>query len=189
MTRSRYSHTGIISREDGEIFVYDMTPIGARRTLFRHYLCDRMTWFAVKRPKPQFQGCIRDAVAYCQDVFRSRVGFDREFLLDNERLYCTELTEKSYRVSGLPLSEAIRVDDLPGYADFPVVTILCRLCSPFHPDRQIIIAGNNEIGIWSSDKLTLVLDAFKPSDPPPTAMALSFLGDGECQAGALGMVK
>jgi hypothetical protein len=71
----------------------------------------------------------------------------------------------------LPLSEPVRVGDLPCYGDFPVLTFLMKIFSPFRPGHQLIIPGNDEIGIYSCDKLELVLDPTSPLSPPPQQLA------------------
>ncbi len=85
--------------------------------------------------------------------------FDRRLGLGDEQLYCIELTERAYQSAGLPLSEPIRIDQLPRYHEFPNVVRLLKLCTSLEPDQRAYIIGNEDVGIWSSPALELIYEA------------------------------
>ena len=89
--------------------------------------------------------------------------------LGDDQLYCIELTERSYRSAGLPLSKPLRLDHLPRYAEFPRVVRLMKLFTPMVPDQQAYVIGNDAIGIWSSPAPRTRLRG--PPRPPPACAA------------------
>ena len=70
---------------------------------------DNLGAFGVKRPKLEHRRLIPGALDFCRRKFEAQVPFDREFRLDDERLYCVELVEKAFRSQGLPLSEPVQI--------------------------------------------------------------------------------
>lgn len=166
MAASRYSHTGLISCEEGEVYVYDMAPEGARRLRFADYvLDDKVVNLAIKRPASEYRHAIPEAVAFCQQVYQDQPQFDRKFCLNDDRLYCTELTVLAYRSAGLDLCQPTRLDELPNYHDFPCLTTLAHLMSPLRPGTRVFIPGNDKQGLWSSPQLQLVYEnCYSPDD-------------------------
>jgi hypothetical protein len=165
MADSRYSHTGIVAWEEGAPFVYDTTTTGPRRQPFAIWLLDTAGGFAVKRPVSGCQQYVPAALAFCRATYHHQTPFDRDLGLGDDRLYCIELTERSYRSAGLALSEPLRIEQLPRYKEFPNIVRLARLCSPLEPEQEAYIIGNDRVGIWSSPALELVYeapDAFLP---------------------------
>lgn len=177
MADSHYSHTGMISKEDGAVYVYDMAPEGARRIRFSEYLLDdKVVNLAIKRVDPEFQHCTEQAVEFCQNVYREQPIFDRAFRLDDDRLYCTELTVLAYRSAGLELCRPIRVDEFPNYKKFPMVTFLARHLSAIRPDTRVFTPGNDRHGVWSSPHLHLVYEDCRADlDGAPPAIHVASL--------------
>jgi hypothetical protein len=156
---SRYSHTGIVAREDGEAVVYDTTKSGPRRQPFPIWILDAPGRIAVKRPMPQYQHFVSQAIAFCRDVYRRQVPFDRGLTLGDDQLYCIELTERAYESAGLVLSRPIRIDHLPRYHEFPKAVGFARLFTSLRPDQSAFVIGNDSVGIWSSPALDLIYEA------------------------------
>ena len=76
----------------------------------------------------------------------------------NDKLYCTEFVELAFRSAGLRLSHPIRWDALPGFDKNSVPINAIRIANGIKLDEYVIVAGNEQIGIWSSPALELVLD-------------------------------
>lgn len=159
MADSRYSHSGIVARENGEVIVYDTNKAGPRRQPFPIWLLDATGGIAVKRPRSHAQRFVNPALAFCRDVYQRQVPFDRQLRLGDERFYCIELTERAYESAGLVLSQPIRIDHLPRYHDFPKAVGFARLFTSLRPDQRAFVIGNDSVGIWSSPALELVFEA------------------------------
>ena len=156
---SRFSHSGIVAIENGQAVVYDTTTTGPQRQPFKIWLLDTRGSFAVKRPKPEYQRAAPKAVAYCRQAYQKQVPFDFNMSMGDEKLYCIELTERAYESTGLPLSTALRLDELPRYRDYPKVVRLLKLATAMVPEQKAFVIGNEQIGIWASPALETVYDA------------------------------
>ena len=183
IANSQYTHTGIAAIENGTVYVYDIGFKGVRRITFGGYVCKYHRAFGVKRLKPGYRDRIPVILQYCRDVYCRNVSFDYGFTAGDDRLYCTEFTEHAFRASGLPLSAPVRVDELPRFYDFPVLTTVAELTTDLRRDQEFFIAGNESIGIWSSPKLDFVAAAdhtcMVPADVPIHGLMgeLSLLAD------------
>ncbi|WP_165067294.1 YiiX/YebB-like N1pC/P60 family cysteine hydrolase [Paludisphaera rhizosphaerae] len=171
-SNSKFSHTGVVSVEDGEPFVYDTTRTSVARQPFCVWILDNVGHFGVKRLKPEYRSQIPQVVDYVHDVFEKQVPFDYELGLDDKALYCIELTEKAFRHAGLKLSDPIRLGDMERAAEFPVQMIgiaqasQFALKSPLTFEQEVFFPGNERHGIWSSDKLQVVVPpTFTPGYP------------------------
>ena len=172
---SRFSHTGIVAMEDGEAVVYDTTTTGPQRQALAIWVLDTRGSIAVKRPKAEFQGHAPGAVAFCREVYHSQVPFDFKMRMGDDHFYCIELTERSYRTAGLPLSTPVRLDHLPHYHEYPWTVRLMRLCTSMVPHQLAYVIGDESLGIWSSPTLDLVYEA--PDARPPDILTQSFRQD------------
>ncbi|GAC1469014.1 MAG: hypothetical protein NVSMB9_12310 [Isosphaeraceae bacterium] len=168
---SRFSHTGIIAFEDGKPYVYDTSTGGPQRQPLAIWVLDTRGSIAVKRPRAQYQSLVPQAVAFCRSAYRTQIPFDYNMKLGDDRLYCIELTERAYRSAGLPLSRAIRLDQLPRYGEFPNVVRLLRLFTSMVPQQLAYVIGNEAIGIWSSPALELIYEAPDARSPLPGNVA------------------
>lgn len=171
-SNSKFSHTGVVSVEDGQPFVYDTTRTSVARQPFCVWILDNVGHFGVKRLKPEYRSHIPQVVDYIHDVFKKQVPFDYELGLDDKALYCIELTEKSFRHAGLKLSDPIRLGDMERAADFPMQMIgiakasQFALKTPLTFEQEVFFPGNERHGIWSSDKLQVVVPpTFTPGYP------------------------
>jgi hypothetical protein len=162
MTDSQFSHTAIVSREHhGRWYVYDMKRDGATRTPFPTYMRDNIETFGVKRLRrtgDQREYVVERAVGYCQAAVIDGVRFDKRFdsADDPTRMYCTELTERAYRRSGVILSGKLPFNQFPSVHKFPWAVKIAHKVFKVRPDHRIYVAGNDEIGLWGSDELELV---------------------------------
>jgi len=173
-SNSKFSHTAIVSIEneaEGPV-VYDTTRTSVARQPFAVWVLDNVGSFGVKRPRPKYHDAIPKIVEFCQRKFKDQPPFDYELSLDDQALYCVEMTEKAYRSAGLPLSEPVRLGDMERAAEKPIPMFVIMYASRFFLDRPlsfehpVYFPGNENHGIWSSAKLeTVVPPIFAPGYP------------------------
>ena len=89
--------------------------------------------------------------------------FDSGFRMDDDSLYCLELTEKAFRSQGLALSEPVRIGDWEYLASFPLTAFLIPPVSglvldrPITLEQPVYVPGNERNGVWASPLLETVL--------------------------------
>jgi len=173
-TGSRFSHAGLVAVEHGEPVVYDCAASGIQCRPFAYWVQDNIGAFGVKRLKPEQRNRIPGALSYCRRVFEAQVPFDRGFKLDDERLYCVELVEKSFRAAGLPLSEPVRIGDWKNLGQFPLTTATFLAASaraldtPISLDQTVYVPGDDRQGLWGSRWLETVTQT-QPTPAQDTA--------------------
>lgn len=184
---SDFSHVALVSRENDGLVVYDTVIGGPRRIPFDEFVADRRVWkIAVKRLQPQHQRHVPGAIAYCRQAHQSKTKFDEDFQLNNDRLYCTELVELAFRHAGLPLSAPIRIDELPGYEQVSEPTKrLVQTATSIEMDQEVLLPGNETLGIWANPQLDLILGVTDVSSPPSGASVRreNSGGRGPCRTG------
>ena len=161
-TGSPFSHTGIVAIEDGSPVVYDCSSAGVQRQPFEVWMLDSLGALGVKRLKPKHRERIAGVIDFCRAAFERQVPFDNDFRMDDDSLYCLELTEKAFRSQGLALSEAVRIGDWEYLTSFPLTALLIQPVSGLVLDRPIIleqpvyVPGNERHGVWASPLLETV---------------------------------
>lgn len=168
LANSNYSHMGVIAIEDGRAVVYHMGHAGITREPFGQMIARRRTHSAaVQRPTRVDQQTRLAAVEYCRRVKQGKKAFDRNFRLDNDSLYCSELVELAYRSAGFPLSEPVRLKDLPNYERHARQIQLAGTITTVEPEQLVYLPGNDDIGIWSNPALQLILNLPDSRVDPP----------------------
>jgi hypothetical protein len=162
VSNSRFSHTGIVAIEDGEVVVYDTTKAGVRRQPFYVWVLDNAGPFGVKRVRESDQQYTSKAVAYCRELFGRQAPFDYELGTDDEAFYCVEMTEKAYRSNGMPLSEPLRLGDMERITRYPICVLAFLRLSNLSLDQPVYFPGNKSHGIWSCPRLVTVYES-KPT--------------------------
>ena len=82
--------------------------------------------------------------------------------MDDDSLYCLELTEKAFRSEGLALSEPVRIGDWEYLASFPLTALLIPPVSglvldrPITLEQPVYLPGNERHGVWASPLLETV---------------------------------
>ena len=127
-TGSPFSHTGVVAIEDGSPVVYDCSSAGVQRQPFEVWMLDSLGALGVKRLKPEHRERIAGVIDYCRAAFERQVPFDNGFRMEDDSLYCVELTEKAFRSQGLALSEPVRIGDWEYLASFPLTALLIPAC-------------------------------------------------------------
>ena len=161
-TGSPFSHTGIVAIEDGSPVVYDCSSAGVQRQPFEVWMLDSLGALGVKRLKPKHRERIDGVMDYCRAAFERQVPFDNGFRMDDDSLYCLELTEKAFRSQGLALSEPVRIGDWEYLASFPLTALLIppvsgmMLDRPITLEQPVYVPGNERHGVWASPLLETV---------------------------------
>jgi hypothetical protein len=159
---SPFSHTGIVSIEDGAPVVYDCALEGIQRQTFEVWMLECVGQIGVKRLKAGRQHRIPGVIEYCRKVYEKQVPFDPEFRMDDAALYCVELTEKAFRSQGLALSEPVRIGDWENLADYSLTALAIPLLSglfvenPISLEQPVYLPGNERHGVWASPLLETV---------------------------------
>ena len=101
-------------------------------------------------------------IEYCRKIFEQQVPFDYEFRMDDDALYCLELTEKAFRSQGLALSEPVRIGDWENLTSYPLTALAIPLVSrlmlerPITLEQPVYLPGNERHGVWASPLLETV---------------------------------
>jgi len=171
-SNSKFSHTAIVSIEDGEPVTYDVTRTSVARQPFCVWMLDNVGNFGVKRLRPEYRGAIPKVIEYCHQVFTEQIPFDYELNLDDRALYCVEMTEKAYRHAGLKLSDPVKLGDMERADEHPTAILGLGLASQYFLDdpltleKQVFFPGNDRHGVWSAPQLEVVVPpTFTPGYP------------------------
>lgn len=168
LTNGRFSHLGIVAIEEGRAVVYHMHHTGITRVPFGEMIAARRVHAAaVQRPESVAPQTRLAAVEYCRRVKQDQQPFDKNFRLDNDSLYCSEFVELAYRSAGFPLSEPVRLKDLPNYARYARQIQLAGAITSVEPEQLVYLPGNDDIGIWANPALELILDLPDSRVDPP----------------------
>lgn len=169
---SNFSHVGMAAIEDGEPVVYDISATGSHRRPFVDFVFEYQLAFGVKRPRPEHQQHIDEAIAFCRAVHEQQPEFDSGMRLDNDTLYCTEMIEVAYRSSGLALSDPMPLQDYPRYKEFSTWMRIADAVTSLDPDQPVYSPGNDNEGMWASDRLETVVEVSDPYAVIRTAQAI-----------------
>lgn len=165
-TESDLSHASLVYRmaSDG-VIVVDITPTGISRRYLVDWFHDGTSNVVVRRLKPEYQYLIPRVLAEADRLITRDVMYDDKFVADDDRFYCTEMVDYCFRATGHPLSARIRIKDLPRYGLF--MHIGC-LVGGIDSGNEVVIAGNERIGLFSSAMLETVIDLrSNPAGPLP----------------------
>ena len=159
VTGSQFTHVGVVAIEEGRAYIYDIDRPGPGRIPFGTMIASpHVKAFAVKRLRYDRWPAIAPAVAYCRKVYESKLPFDRRLKLGNDRLYCAEMVELAFRSGGQVLSRPVRWQDLPQIDEHPVSVAVIQFLNGSNLEDRVVLPGNDELGLWSSPDLELVLD-------------------------------
>jgi hypothetical protein len=162
-TGSPFSHTGIVAIEDGSPVVYDCSSDGIQRQPFEVWMLDSLGAFGVKRLKPEHNKHIPGVLAFCRASFERQIPFDHGFRMEDDSLYCLELTEKAFRSQGLAMSEPVRIGDWENLVSFPITAFVFPpitgmvLDRPITLEQKVYVPGNERNGVWASPLLETVI--------------------------------
>ena len=161
-TGSPFSHTGVVAIEDGLPVIYDCSAPAVQRQPFEVWMLDSLGAPGVKRLKLEHRERIAGVMDYCLAAYERQVPFDNGFRMEDDSLYCVELTEKAFRSQGLALSEPVRIGDWEYLASFPLTAFLVPAVSglildrPITLEQPVYVPGNERHGVWASPLLETV---------------------------------
>jgi hypothetical protein len=173
VTDSPFSHEGVVCREGGVAWVYDVNGEGVRKVPFdvwarnvaRHV-------FAVKRVRPEYRDRVAPALAFCEDAYRREVPYDYALGPGDDAYYCAEMIEKAFRRAGLPLSDPVPIRTLPNYRRHRLLGVLVEGLTAIRLDTPVFVPGNDHYGTYASPCLETVyasdeaLRSLKAGKPP-----------------------
>lgn len=165
-TESDLSHAALVYRvgPDG-IIVVDVSPVGISRRYLSDWYHDGTYNVVVRRLRPEYQHLIPRVLAEADKLVDKDVLYDEKFVPDDDRFYCTEMVDHCFRAIGHPLADRIRIRDFPNKGI--VMYIVCAI-GRINMDNEVVVAGNERIGLFSSPMLETVLDLRgKPATPLP----------------------
>lgn len=155
-TDSSFSHAVLVYEQVPDGFILaDITPTGIARRYVSDWFLDGTTNVAVKRLKPEYRAYTPLVLARLREHIEEQVPYDSKFEAADRAHYCTELVDECFRQAGLPLASRIRIRDFPKYDWF--FWLGCTF-GGIDTNSEVVVAGNERIGLFSSDKLELVVD-------------------------------
>jgi hypothetical protein len=157
-----------------------------QRQPFEVWMLDSLGPLGVKRLELAHRERIGGVIGYCRSAYERQVPFDNEFRMDDDSLYCLELTEKAFRSEGLALSEPVRIGDWEYLASFPLTALLIPpvtglvLDRPITLEQPVYVPGNERQGIWACPLLETVFgpapEVFQDA-APGAPVGLNLRGD------------
>jgi hypothetical protein len=168
---SRFSHNALAVWEGDALYVYDAQPEpeGIRKIPFTFWMLDTTPGtLEIKRPRPEYQFAVPQALAYCEDAYQRQVPFDPALKPDDERLYCSEMIEKAYRSAGVALADPITIRCLPNYHRYRALQPVVQTFTEIRVDTPAFALGNEHYGTYGSPCLELVYQDCpdRPRTPP-----------------------
>jgi hypothetical protein len=155
-TNSDFSHAVLVYQvgPDGAMLA-DITPAGIQRRFLMNWYVDGTTNLVVRRLKPEYRYLIPQVLAELDKKIDQDVMYDDKFDPRNDRYYCTELVDHCFRATGHPLAPLIRIRDFPRY-DL-LMSTGCAI-GGINSKNHAAVAGNDQIGLFSSPMLETVID-------------------------------
>ena len=96
-THSPYSHVGMVVEKEGKWYVREATGTVHDTGLYRWIARGRQGSFSVYRLKEEYQKNLKTMVENSKQ-FLGR-GYDINYKMDDEKIYCSELVYKSYQLA------------------------------------------------------------------------------------------
>lgn len=156
LSDSDFSHAAIIYdvTKHGAI-IADVSVNGIELIFLRDWYIDQTSNCVLKRLKPEYSHLLPKILDTLHILVEEDVLYDEKFQFGDEYYYCTEIVDHCFRQAGLPLAEPIPIRELPGFGwGHTIMGWLAGL----DLDQPVVIAGNDEIGLFSSNTLETVVD-------------------------------
>lgn len=156
ITQSDFSHATLVhSLTSNGVLVADVNVYGIELRFLRDYYIEANGNFVVKRLKSEYRYLIPQVIEELNSLVEADVLYDEKFACCDDLYYCTEVVDECFRRTGYPLTEKIKINELPGYGSFEEFACLVM---GINPNSKAVFAGNNEIGLFSSEMLEIVID-------------------------------
>lgn len=166
MADSDFSHACIVIQADNEgigasagLLVADTSVYGIERRFFRDWHIVGTENLVVKRLKPDYQFLVPQALNTISLLLDQDVLYNEDFEYNDKTFYCSQVVDYAFRVNGYPLSDLVRIKDFPNYG--PIFHRLGCLIGGVDPNVEVALPGNNDIGLFSSSMLEMVIDLRK----------------------------
>jgi hypothetical protein len=115
LTKSRWTHVGVVFKEQGETFVFEAVSPVKRTPLQSFAARGRDGHYVIKRLRDAENKLTPERIAKLRQVGSSWLGrpYDLRFRWDDQSLYCSELVYKLFeRGAGIRLGELERAEDM-----------------------------------------------------------------------------
>ena len=156
LSESDFSHALIVYKVTDEgVIVANVDVLGIERKFLQDWYIDGTKNVVVKRLKPSLRIYLPKVMKELRRLVQQDVLYDDKFIYGDEKYYCTELVDHCFRKAGLPLANYVRIKDLPAFNFFHV---FAGFVARIDMENKIVIAGNDEIGLFSSPFLETILD-------------------------------
>ena len=156
---SDFSHAVIVYNIiDGEAVIPDVSVQGLQRYFLIDWLMDGQDNVVVKRVKPEYRHFIPHVLAEVEKLIDKDPLYDPTFKEEDDRFYCIEAVDYCFREAGLPLADRIAINELPGYNEVWFLVVCTQLFLDIDTNDKVVVAGNDEIGLFSSPYLETVID-------------------------------
>lgn len=156
LSDSDFSHAVLVLRNDeAGVLLVDVTAHGIERRYLSDWLMDSSTNLVVKRLRPEYRDLLPEVMRELDAAVAADNLYDDKFVAEDDVYYCTELVDHIFRKVDHPLADRIRVDKLPRYN---VVIAMCCIIAGIESSNEVVVAGNDEIGLFSSPMLDTVVD-------------------------------
>lgn len=159
---SDVSHVCIVIQAAGGIgssaglLIANASVYGIERKFFRDWHVGGTENMVVKRVKPEYQFLISQVLETVSDLIERDVIYNRNFEYNDETFYCSQMVDYAFRFNGYPLSNLVKIKDLPSYG-FIFHGLSC-LIGGIDPNVAVAVPGNDQIGLFSSPILETVVD-------------------------------
>jgi len=112
VTRSPYSHCGIVGSRDGQWIVYEAYRGVSATPLKTFLLRGRGGGFAVYRLREECRAHIPETLRCCEKYLGR--PYDIRYRMDDEKIYCSELVFKAFRdaTDGQQLGDLVKFGDM-----------------------------------------------------------------------------
>ncbi len=155
----RFSHVGLAEWEGDQAWVYDVESEGVRKVPFVMWMLDvYRDEFAIRRLRPEHRHCIPAALAFCEDAYQRHYGFNFGLTPVEDRYYCSEMVEKSFRAAGLHLSEPVPIWQMPGFRRYRFLVPCIELWMDVDRNTPVFALGNEHYGTYGSACLETVYE-------------------------------
>jgi len=156
---SQFSHVGLVYERCGDSFVIvDSGSHGIERKFLIDWLIEGPENVVVKRLRHDLEQHIPRVLAVASELVELDSLHDDRYLDRDDRFYCTEVIDHSFRKAGIPLAAKIPICELPGLRRRHTrcgIWLLAHITG-LDENQPVAVAGNDLYGLYSSDLLVEV---------------------------------
>jgi len=156
-TRSRYSHCGIIYKEDDKFYVFEAVQPVQRTPLDKWIARGKNRHYVIKRLKNADKVLTAEALQKMKQVGATFTGknYDLTFEWSDDRIYCSELIWKVYqRSTGIEIGKLEKLSDFDLTSDVVKAKMKERYGNNI-PKNEIVISPK---AIFESKLLVTIID-------------------------------